>query len=85
MLKNKIKFCEYGLPYYDFLPDNTRVAIWSDFFKDDEPIISKPFLIKSFVKKDVYWANRVKENFPILPSDLIDFINLAHVYIFTDK
>ena len=68
--------------YYTKLPENTRVATYSDFFIDKRLLLGKPFIIKSEIHPNHYWANRTKEGFPYIDSDFLTFLERKEVFIF---
>lgn len=69
-----------GFWYYNNLPENTRLAVIDDFYDDGRLILGKPFLIKSYIKK-IFWANRVKKNFPY-NDDFLNFLNNGRVFVY---
>lgn len=71
-----------GNPFYDELPDGFCVAKIEDFFTIlGDPILGMPFLVKSMITDNCYWANRVKPGFPYVGSDFLKFCDADQVYI----
>jgi len=71
-----------GYWYYTELPKNTRIATYSDFFIDEKLLLGKPFIVKSEIYPNHYWANRTKEGFPYIDSDFLIFLEREKVFVF---
>ena len=79
------KTTEFGGKYYETLPPGTRVAALDDFYDHmGRLIINKPYLVKSMVQPDRYWANRVNSRFPY-SVDFKLFLDNELVYIFNEN
>ncbi len=72
-----------GYWYYTELPENTRIATYSDFFLGENLLLGKPFIVKSEISPNHYWANRTKEGFPYIDSDFLTFLERKEVFVFS--
>ena len=79
----EIKTTQFGGKYYDELPENTRIASLDDFYNHHGRLdIGKPFIVKSMITKNRFWANRIKPGFACQEENFMQFLNEGFVFVF---